>query len=183
MTRPGHPHPDRHRRLRAAAAVVLPALLAAGCGVKPTGVVESGRPATLTVAGEGDRSSMIYLIGPTGLITPVQRHHYPPYSAPDLLRLLAIGPTEEEQKVGLRSDLPTVPDLKERLRPAVIDYPSGSGGATRATLAYPVADLTEAARRQLVCTIAFSTSQGGRTPVILTGPDTSLPPTPCGIGT
>ncbi|MEV7616354.1 hypothetical protein [Streptomyces sp. NPDC089799] len=159
--------------------LVLLALLAAGCGVKPTGIIESGRPASMAVAGEGERSSMIYLIGPTGLLTPVQRHNYPPYSAPDLLRLLADGPTQDERKAGLRSNLPVIPDPKQRARPAVVEYPEGRDGPTRVTLAYRVADLTAAARRQLVCTTAFATSRSGHAQVILTGPDTTLPATSC----
>ncbi|MEV8532594.1 hypothetical protein [Streptomyces sp. NPDC051211] len=149
------------RTLAAASAL----LAAAGCGIKPTEVIESGRSATITIDSEKEsRPPLVFLVDKGGRLAPVHRLRTPPPSVPDLLRLLTAGPTDLERAAGLRSELPA----EERVAP-VIELVQEATMQIR--LRVPVEELTTVALRQLVCTFAFATSQDGLGPVLVAGPD------------
>ncbi|MER5969698.1 hypothetical protein ABT112_08165 [Streptomyces sp. NPDC002055] len=75
-------------------------LVLAGCGIQPTGVIDAGEPATgLT------RGMRVYFASDQGL-RGVPRPETELRSVGDPLKLLAAGPTEEEQRTGLTNLVP-----------------------------------------------------------------------------
>ncbi|MEU2392763.1 hypothetical protein [Streptomyces sp. NPDC007369] len=166
-------------RMRRPAAAGLPALLAcavlAGCGIKPTGVVESGAPAKVAVAAPAERP-LVYFVDPGDrlLATPQAAHSGDGLEA-GLIRLLA-GPSEQDKAAGLRSALPR------------LEFKAASGTRVVATaedeievrLPFKVGGLPQLARRQLVCT-ALSTS-ASQVRAALRGTDTVLQAESCDTG-
>ncbi|TDB96125.1 GerMN domain-containing protein [Actinomadura sp. 7K534] len=98
----------RHRTARPAVSALLAVLLAvpatAGCGVRPTGIVEAGDPPRA----DGSTSTItVYLLDRDGL-RPVLRPGLsgrPLYAPPDSLAVeqLAVRPTAPERAEGLRT--------------------------------------------------------------------------------
>lgn len=103
----------RRTRPRAAAAAVLVgcALLLTGCGIKRTGVIDSGHAATVKVP--GGNSTVLYFLSKEGdrlvpsPITGFEGHHINPVV---LVSLLLNGPRGRAGEVGLTTGLPRITD-------------------------------------------------------------------------
>ncbi|MFJ6935065.1 hypothetical protein [Streptomyces sp. NPDC101132] len=173
------------------------AVLAAGCGIQGTDVIEAGAPAGIGVADARGTWPLLYLLGPHGELTPVIRSN--PFGmetgtaeyklGPDpLVRLLMAGPTDGEKGAGLTTGLPVVKRL-EGLRIDQDGTGAGAAGsesepestAIRLTLGIPVRPLSAAARQQLVCTLATDLAQGREATVTLTGTDGTLEAETCRV--
>ncbi|MFD0269419.1 hypothetical protein ACFVGY_23045 [Streptomyces sp. NPDC127106] len=166
-------------RTRPAAAAGLPALLActvlAGCGIKPTGVVESGAPAKVTVAAPAARP-LVYFVDPEDRLLATPQVAY----AGDgldvgLVRLLA-GPAEEDKAAGLRTALPRV-DFKTATGTRVV---ATAQDVIEVRLPFKVGGLSELARRQVVCTALSNSASHVR--AALRGTDTVLQAQQCTTG-
>ncbi len=157
---------SRFAGLRALAALaLLPAgLLAAGCGIQSTDVVAVGDPATAQAMPPPDGSTVLYFVGPDGLM-PVVRSGV---SSP-LLPLLFAGPDQDERSVGLRSELPP---LSGPLRLAI-----GEGGVT-VMLGQDVSGLTPTAQRQIACTALQKAARGPRFKATILGNGAPSPLSP-----
>ncbi|MCX5010819.1 GerMN domain-containing protein [Streptomyces sp. NBC_00555] len=168
----------RSRATAATAALAGCALLLAGCGIKRTGVIESGHAATAKVPG-GKTAGVIYFVSKEGdRLVPVPFGISAEYTiAPEaLLGLLLNGPVGPAQDAGLTTALPRLPAGQSGV-PSVSEYTPGKGITVRVPLA--VGSLSELARKQLVCTIGVSVVPDTLSPVTLQGTDTSLPPADC----
>ncbi|MCB5179474.1 hypothetical protein [Streptomyces antimicrobicus] len=153
------------------------ALLTAGCGIKPTGVIESGQPAEVSVA-MASYATQVYFLSPTGGLVPVPESGYPPAAPSDVLRRLLRGPRESERAAGLRTEVPALPDSKES-GPSWRVEQNGDGEMT-VRLPFPVRPLSAGAQRQLVCTAAGTAGAAPTTvEVTLFGPDGGLPAAHC----
>ncbi|MEU3774939.1 hypothetical protein AB0F11_17350 [Streptomyces sp. NPDC032472] len=167
----------RARTRAAARAVALPAaagLLLTGCGIKPTGVVESGAPAKMAVAGPTE-NSLVYYITPDDRLTPSTVPYTIPSPGGALARLLA-GPTQQERAAGLRTAVPVV-DLRSAVEVRVLQSNSDT---VEVVLPILVEGLTDLARGQLVCTTL--SSQPSHYRAALRGPDTVIEAAPCKTG-
>ncbi|MFC9297623.1 hypothetical protein ACFTWH_26895 [Streptomyces sp. NPDC057011] len=169
----------RKTRSRAAAATAALAgcALLAGCGIKPTGVVESGHAATLK--SPGAKAAALYFVSKEGdRLVPVPFTFDGGYTiAPRALaRLLLDGPIGPAQEAGLTTALPRLPAGQEDVL-AVSEYAPGSGMTVRVPFA--VGSLSELARSQLVCTVGVSAVPDTLSPVTLQGTDTALPAAEC----
>ncbi|MFF4579446.1 hypothetical protein [Streptomyces sp. NPDC001389] len=156
-----------------AAALLAPLWTATACGIKPTGVVESGAAARVAVARAG--GSMAYFVTPDGHLAPAPQPEYtqggPRGSVIGLLR----GPGEAEREAGLATRVP------------VVGEEAAEGGVAVAVsdrlevrLPFPVAGLDPLGRRQLVCSALSTTDPVYE--VVLRGTDTALPPARCDAG-
>ncbi|MER7348252.1 hypothetical protein ABT390_22945 [Streptomyces aurantiacus] len=135
--------PKAPRVALSAAAVVL---LAAGCGVRPTGVLDGGE-----AAGGLTKGLRLYFVSQTGRLEAVSRPEIPAYKVTDpngVVKLLGSGPTDAERASGLT----TLLDAGGQYR-ATVD-----GDAV--TVHVPQPDLSASAvddrnlMGQLVCSIA-----------------------------
>lgn len=156
-----------------AAALTVPVLLATGCGIATTGVVESGRAGTVKLATAPD-PGLVYFIAPDGALVPL------PVSdrtqRPDLgftIGMLLEGPSEAAREAGLITEIP-VPDTKywDRMgvaRPAVRS--EADGKTLRVVLPVPVEPLSGPARRQLACTALAAVRTSPAPEILLTGSD------------
>lgn len=178
----------------AAAATALAALTA--CGIQETDVIGANGPATIDVLPARQVRMMLFFLSPDGALMPVPRvvgggdatgfgEDYggeeesgegsadagrPP--TVKVVAALAAGPQEAERRAGLRND----PALAA-LHTAV--HVSRSGDGVDVAAAAPLSGLSEAARRQLVCTIAFAESTDGTVMVTLRGSDGARAPERC----
>ncbi|MEU5909475.1 hypothetical protein [Micromonospora sp. NPDC047527] len=161
------------RRALLVAVGLLFALLATGCGVRPSEVI-NGRPA-VTGPSEG---TGIYLIadGQVALVIRQTKTPSPPLSPAATLALLAKGASETERSAGLTSEVPA------DLVPADVG-PTVDGPGVTVTVAGAVLPLSPLAADQLVCTVADAvarTAQGTSfAPVTLVGPDGTRPARTC----
>ncbi|MFF0176915.1 hypothetical protein ACWD6L_15845 [Micromonospora profundi] len=165
------------RRAPLIAGGLLFALLATGCGVRPTDVI-NGRPA---VSGPAEGTG-IYLLS-QGQVVLAIRSMKPPspplsLSPAETLALLAQGPTESERSAGITSDVPT------DLVPANVG-PTADGNGVTVTVASAVKPLSPLAVDQIACTVAdaLARSAQGRSfaPVTLAGPDGTRPARTCPV--
>ncbi|GAA0313582.1 hypothetical protein GCM10010302_60780 [Streptomyces polychromogenes] len=156
-----------------AAALLAPLLAATACGIKPTGVVESGAAARVAVARAG--GSMAYFVTPDGRLAPAPQPEYtqggPRGSVVGLLR----GPGSAEREAGLGTRVPVIGEEAAEGGVAVVVT-----DRLEVRLPFPVAGLDPLGRRQLVCS-ALSTVDP-RYEVALRGTDTTLPPARCDAG-
>ncbi|MFJ7778871.1 hypothetical protein [Streptomyces yangpuensis] len=170
----------RSRATAAAAALTGCALLLAGCGIKRTGVIESGHAATVKVPGSKNAATLYYVSKDGDRVVPVPFSIGTDYMlAPvPLLRILLDGPTGPASAAGLTTALPKVsasgPDSE---KVAVSKYQPDKG--ITVGVPFPVADLSDLARKQLVCTFGVSAVRDTVTPVAIQGTDTTLPATDC----
>ncbi|MFF4101552.1 hypothetical protein [Streptomyces sp. NPDC001903] len=166
-------------RTRAAAAATAVLLLGGpllgGCGIKPTGVIESGAAGKVVVPGPGTKGT-VYLVASDGRLFPIPEREQPAVSETALLMRLLVGPTEAQRAAGLDTRLPVL-DIKKQ---------GASAGTTMISadtigvgLPFKVATLSETARQQLVCTVA---STDARYQVVLLGPDADIGPARCEVG-
>ncbi|MEU9300098.1 hypothetical protein [Streptomyces sp. NPDC048269] len=167
----------RSRGTAATAVLAGCALLLAGCGIKRTGVIDSGHPAT--VKSPGGKTVVLYYLSKEGdRLVPVPFTVEGGYTiAPGaLVRLLLDGPMGPAQEGGLTTGLPRLPagqaDVVE-----VSAYSPGAG--VRVRVPFAVGDLSALARSQLVCTVGVSAVPDTLSPVTLQGTDTALPSAEC----
>ncbi|MDX3534225.1 hypothetical protein PV721_07560 [Streptomyces sp. MB09-01] len=171
----------RKKRTRATAvtaALAGCALLLAGCGIKRTGVIESGHAATVKVPG-AKTAAVLYFVSEEGdRLVPVPFTIGADYTlAPvPLLRLLMNGPSGPAQEAGLTTALPRLPEGAEAL---IVSAPD-KGLTVR--LPFAVGTLSDLARDQLVCTVGVSAVPDVVSPVTLQGTDTTLPSAECERG-
>ncbi|WP_037821869.1 hypothetical protein [Streptomyces sp. NRRL B-24720] len=162
-------------------------LLATGCGIRSTDVVEVGDAATVEVAAPAARqSTVLYFISsssPGGLLPVVRRVDMPSANASSgtgddgpsrgkQLSMLFNGPSPAERKAGLRTELPMISDR--------VSVTTGQDGV-RVRLASGVNQLSELARQQLICTVAYERgAQQGMTVTVL-GTDGTIGPARCSV--
>ncbi len=161
----------------AAAAAALPVaagLLLTGCGIKPTGVVESGAPAKVRMNAPGTRP-LVYFVGPEDRLLPTPVTYDSDGVKAAVIRVL-VGPNEQEKAAGLRTELPRT-SLEQAAAVLIL---SPGDDLVEVRLPIRVGDLSQQARRQLVCTV-LSTSPS-RYEAVLRGPDTALEPALCTTG-
>nr|WP_239081768.1 hypothetical protein [Streptomyces sp. SID9727] len=162
-------------------------MLAPGCGIRATDVVEAGEPATVEVAPAGQRGALLYFVSSSSAsrLLPVVRTVSPvgevdgeawaddrPTGASAALYLLFDGPTRSEHDAGLRTELPS-----GRVRAAI----ELSAEGVKATVSIPVTRLSQAARQQLVCTAATAGTADRTEVVTVTGTDGVIGPTHCSV--
>lgn len=175
------------RRGRVLGALLPVALLAAGCGIRATDVVEAGEPATVQVAPVGELGTVLYFVSSSSAsrLLPVVRHapqegeggggtseEDVPTGAARALDLLFDGPSGPERDAGLRSELPNGHvKLSVEL----------SAQGVLVTLDAPVTTLSEAARQQLFCTAARARTADRTEAVTVTGADGVIGPAHCSV--
>ncbi|MEU9252273.1 hypothetical protein AB0D66_10575 [Streptomyces sp. NPDC048270] len=162
-------------RSAAAAAVLLGPLLLAGCGIKPTGPVDSGSAATVTVPVPAG-SAVLYFVAPDGHLVPSPQRDVPGLAPLQALNRLLDGPGERELAAGLTTQVPSTHGI--RLEPPAVSFPQRD--VMRVQLPFPAADLTPTARRQLVCTLVSTGGREDRFTVALKGTDPALDLEPVG---
>ncbi|MFJ7946341.1 hypothetical protein ACIQ6K_22220 [Streptomyces sp. NPDC096354] len=172
------------RRGRVLGALLLLALLATGCGIRSTDVVEVGDPATVQVAPGAQHGTVLYFISPSspGGLLPVVRPVDNPSATSGAgddgrtrgkqLALLFQGPSRAEREAGLRSELP--------MGSGQVSVTTGQEGV-RVRLPSGVNQLSELARQQLICTVSYERgAQQGSTVTVL-GNDGSIGPARCSV--
>jgi hypothetical protein len=149
----------RHRL----AWVVLVAVLNAGCGVRPSGVI-TGLPAPTVQA----RGAALYFLANSSL-TPVLRPAPPRLSPTQTLALLQHGPNGDERAANLTSEVPT------GLDPVTIT--TDASGNVDVVVSVDVTTLSTTAVDQIVCTVrdALSTTA----PITLTSDAATRGPRIC----
>ncbi|OMI41059.1 hypothetical protein [Streptomyces sparsogenes] len=169
---------------RAAAACVMAVAPLTGCGVRGSDVIEAGGPATVTVFPADEQRLLLFFVSPEGRLTPVARRvggdgsgqavrsgqAVGPPLGDKVLAALFAGPSDGERAAGLRTRLPRPegrPAMKWSPRDVLVHLPLA------------VRDLSETARRQVVCTVAYAEGGDGDAEVTLAGQDGALPPTHC----
>ncbi|MFJ9080750.1 GerMN domain-containing protein [Streptomyces sp. NPDC102278] len=168
----------RSRAATATAALTGCALLLTGCGIKRTGVIESGHAATVKVSGAG-KNTVLYFVSKEGdRLVPAPFTLFDGYTiAPAaLVRLLLDGPMGRAGEAGLTTALPRLPAGKAD---AVTVSPYSQERGMTVQVPFPVGDLSELAREQIVCTVGISAVADTLTPVVLRGTDTALPVDEC----
>ncbi|MFD9478200.1 MULTISPECIES: GerMN domain-containing protein [Streptomyces] len=170
----------RSRAAAATAALVSCALLLTGCGIKRTGVIDSGHSATVKVA-DGKKNTYVYFLSKEGdRLVPAPFSLLAGYDLNPvvLLRLLLEGPRGRADEAGLTTGLPQLPASQGTEKLAVSPY-SHEGITVRVPFA--VGSLSALARMQLVCTIGVSAVKDTLSPVTLQGGDTTLAPAECDL--
>ncbi|MCX5143982.1 hypothetical protein [Streptomyces sp. NBC_00338] len=169
-------------------SVTLLVLLAAGCGIRGTDVVEAGEPALVEVVPAGQLGAVLYFVSSSSAsrLMPVVRYAdssggssgsgtgsgSPSLAAARALDLLFDGPTGAESEAGLRSELPG-----EHVK-TVVEL---SAEGVQVTLNTRVTGLSASARQQLLCTAAQARTADRGEPVTVTGTDGVIGPARCGI--
>jgi hypothetical protein len=150
-------------RRRLLAGVALIAVLSAGCGVRPSGVITGG-PAP----SERVRGVTLYFLADSSL-TPVLRQTRQRLSATQTLALLQNGPTSDDRAANLTSEVPTGLDP--------VSVATDASGNVDVVVSADVATLSTAAVDQIVCTVrdALSTTA----PVTLTSDAATQGPRTC----
>ncbi|MEJ8641673.1 GerMN domain-containing protein [Streptomyces sp. MS1.HAVA.3] len=168
----------RYRAATATAALVAGcALLLTGCGIKRSGVVDSGHAATVKVP--NGKGAVFYFVSKEGdRLIPVPFPVDSGYTiAPTaIVRLLLEGPTGPSHAAGLTTALPRLPAAQTEAV-AVSAYSPDDGITVRVPFA--VGGLSELAHSQLMCTVGLSIAPDRPSPVTLQGTDTTLPSAEC----
>jgi hypothetical protein len=150
---------------------VLLALLLAGCGVRPSGVVTGRTAPDGPVWGVG-----LYLVW-HGKLAPVVRPTNQHLSPEQVLGLLAAGPDGYERAQGLASEVPA------DLVPTAPLAPKADQIGLTVTMSGAVTTLSATAADQIVCTATSAAAIPGLgrtpTPITISGPDGSRPPQTC----
>ncbi|MFC6016244.1 hypothetical protein ACFP2T_08545 [Plantactinospora solaniradicis] len=156
----------RRRALPAALALLM--ILAAGCGVRPTGVITGGP------APEGPARSVTLFFVTDHHLALVLRPNTPTASIDDTLALLLAGPDPTERTLGYSTEIPADAGPAETT--------SGPSGTT-VNLSGGVTALSPTAVDQIVCTVRNAMPDGeptdGSAMVTLSGPDGSRGPLTC----
>ncbi|MET8231806.1 hypothetical protein ABZS77_14165 [Micromonospora sp. NPDC005298] len=165
---------------------LLLTLLVAGCGVRPSEVIE-GRPAQ-SGASQGIRLYLLWR-GQVAVVVRTTKLDRPPSPEASLTLLLA-GPNENERRQGFTSEVPaglgpvpsTPPTGTAPGSPAAV---AGGADGLTVTVTGPVRPLSADAAAQIICTVADAAAQAGRAeyfvPVTIAGSDGALPALPCPI--
>ena len=155
-----------------AALLAFLLLLVAGCGVRPSAVIDGAQAPYGRAHG-----TMLFLVQ-DGVVVPVVRpfdppgpprqlgEPGPPGAEPDPFVLLAAGPTVDERAVGLTSEVPAA---------AVPTDVRFEDGGVVVSLPVDVTALSALAAEQLACTTTPAR------PVTLVGDGTSRAPVTCGV--
>ncbi|MFH8473374.1 hypothetical protein [Streptomyces sp. NPDC018000] len=174
------------RRVRALGALLPVVLLAAGCGIRATDVVEVGDPAIVQVAPGGPQGTVLYFVSSSSAsrLMPVVRPDWMPTDGisagtgrawggfDKALAMLFDGPTDAEAEAGLRTELPDIRTVSSlNLGP--------DGVLVRVNTA--VTELSEVARQQLICTAAQARTADRGTAVTVTGSDGAIGPAHCTV--
>ncbi|MEU6758208.1 hypothetical protein [Streptomyces sp. NPDC046685] len=162
----------------AAALAASCVLLLAGCGIKTTGVIDSGHAAT--VKSPGGKTAVLYFVSKDGSrLVPVPFPVDSAYTiAPRALLLLLLnGPSGPAQEAGLTTALPPLAPGQESAL-GVGPYAQSTGITVH--LPFAVAGLSKTARDQLVCTIGVSAVPDVISPVVLRDANTTYPAAECG---
>ncbi|MDT8914916.1 hypothetical protein [Amycolatopsis sp. PS_44_ISF1] len=129
------------------AVLAVVALLTAACGIQPTGVVSAGIAPAMAGSGSADSNLALYFLRDGVQMAPVQRPWPSAKKTLDLaLHLLFIGPNGNESERGYTSGLPREIGSSSVVRPG--------DGSVVVSLAYPVGELRDAGKNQIVCTTA-----------------------------
>ncbi|WP_406456784.1 hypothetical protein OG782_31535 [Streptomyces sp. NBC_00876] len=174
------------RAWRALGALLPAVVLAAGCGIRATDVVEAGEPAIVQVGPAGQQGTVLYFVSSSSAarVLPVVRLDRsqegsgvyggatPAGGAERALDMLMAGPSKAEQDAGLRSELPT-------RRIALTVELSAQG--VQVTLDAEVTGLSEPARQQLFCTAAQARTADRGEAVTVTGTDGVIGPAHCSV--
>jgi hypothetical protein len=156
--------------------VVLVAVLSAGCGVRPSGVISGGpapsgpalvRPGALPPTRPADGVALYFLADSS--LTPVLRQTRQRLSATQTLALLQDGPTSDDRAANLTSEVPT------GLDPVTVAI--DASGNVEVVVTADVTTLSATAADQIVCTVrdALSTTA----PITLTSDSASREPRIC----
>jgi hypothetical protein len=148
---------------RVVVTALLTAVLAAGCGVRPSAVITGGPAPTRPV-----RGAVLYLVADAAL-APVLRPAPRDPSPAEVLALLGGGPTGDERAVGLTSEVPAA------LAPVTVA--AGATGGVDVVVSVDVATLSDPAVDQIVCTVGDALTTTG--PITLTGAGTTRGPRTC----
>ncbi|CCK28695.1 putative secreted protein [Streptomyces davaonensis JCM 4913] len=171
----------RRRRRAAAVALAVAMPLLGGCGIQETDVIEAGGPASFQAFFNRDYDVLLFFRAPDGRLSPVVRtvgsvEATEPVPTERAVLALLDGPNDEDRAVDLSTALPEAGST-----PTIEVDPSADGKVgTRLPLA--VKGLSSTARRQLICTIAYSQDPGGQVVVELTGQDGATWSGTCGLG-
>lgn len=174
------------RGVRALGALLPLALLATGCGIRATDVIEVGDPAVVDVAPGREQSTLLYFVSSSSAkrLMPVVRPNVMPreltiWNGTEVARgpsravaLLFEGPNKGEVATGLRTELPFARgDLHVELGP--------DGVLVRLNTA--VTTLSEVARQQLICTAAQARTADRGEAVKVVGTDGVIGPARCSV--
>ncbi|MET3986801.1 hypothetical protein [Streptomyces sp. PvR034] len=168
---------SRRNRVRSAPPVALAlvgAVALAGCGIEPTGVVESGRAANVPVTAPRS-ADVLYFVAPDGRLAPSLLRD-PRVSTGVLLGRLLSGPGTQERDSGLGTELPARTD--RAAGPVRVEYRT----AKQVTVRLPHvldAELSDTAKDQLVCTAAVSVDASAKAEVVLVTGDGPMSPRRC----
>ncbi|MCY0937086.1 hypothetical protein [Streptomyces sp. H34-S4] len=160
---------NRVRTTVAAAALTVPLLLATGCGIATTGVIESGSAGTVKLATAPD-PGLLYFIAPGGALVPVPVSDR--MQRPDIgftIGMLLEGPNEAAREAGLTTEIPALGTRAGTYPFAKFDGTDGKPVEVR--LPIPVGPLSGPARRQLACTAIAAVHTSATPDVLLVGPD------------
>jgi len=153
--------------------VVLIAVLNAGCGVRPSGVIHGGPAPSGAVRGEPARpgppeGATLYFLANSSP-TPVLRQTRQHLSPTQTLALLQHGPNREERAANLTSEVPT------GLDPITITI--DASGNVDVVVSADVTTLSTAAVDQIVCTVRDALS--ATAPITLTSDAATRGPQMC----
>jgi hypothetical protein len=143
--------------------VVLAAVLCAGCGVRPSGVISGGPAPTGPVQG-----TALYFLDGSALTVALRPAHQPLWPA-QVLTLLQNGPSEDERAANLTSEVPTA------LGPVKVT--TDASGNVDIVVKADVSKLSTAAVDQIVCTLRDAMSTAA--PVTLTSTGANRGPQTC----
>ncbi|MFE7352034.1 hypothetical protein ACFU8Q_02255 [Streptomyces sp. NPDC057543] len=176
------------RRVRVLGALLPLVLLAAGCGIRATDVVEVGDPATVEVAPGGQQGTVLYFVSPSSpsRLMPVVRQvdlttqgevgaggAVPVWRGSDkAVAMLFAGPTEAEAEAGLRTELPDI---------GVVSSVTVKPDGVSVRLNTAVRELSEVARQQLICTVAQAGTADRNTAVTVIGTGGVIGPVRCSV--
>lgn len=151
---------------------VLIAVLTAGCGVRPSGVI-TGDPAPVKQVGDSPGppptwSAILYFATGPGL-TRVLRPTRQPLSPVQVLALLQDGPDGDERATGLTSEVPV------GLDPATVT--TGASGVVDVVVSVDVTTLSTTAVDQIACTVRDALPTAA--PVTVTSGAATLGPRTC----
>ncbi|GGV82996.1 hypothetical protein GCM10015535_25190 [Streptomyces gelaticus] len=174
------------RGVRALGALLPLALLATGCGIRATDVIEVGDPAVVDVAPGREQSTLLYFVSSSSakrlmpVVRPIEMPaEFPFYGGTEVVRgpsralaLLFEGPNKVEVATGLRTELPYA-----RAAPNIELGPDG----VLVRLNTAVTTLSEVARQQLICTAAQARTADRGEAVKVVGTDGVIGPARCSV--